>query len=308
MSHQLINQDSGNVEYYTDPKILAKMRELFRGTPDLDPASSQIANQHVQAKRYFTVEDDGLKQEWFGKVWMNHPFSKGEKLCKPNCKKKTCVDRGYHITSDLPGNVDWITKLVNDYENGGVEEALAICYASTSEGWFRPLHLYPQCYLTPRTNYYNQKGEKVPGVTKGSVITYLGTDVDRFCELFSEFGEIKLPYRPTPPSYVYIAGPYTHLDEDVMAYRAAELTAYAAKRMKEGAVVFSPITHGHNMAMTHSLPKETEYWRGAIEAMVPRAKAMEVLKLDGWDKSVGVALELDLCEQFGIPVTFVDQE
>ena len=193
MSHQLINQDSGNTEYYTDPAILAAAREVL-GHIDLDPASSVTANKFVQAKRIFTKVDDGLSRRWVGRIWQNHPFSKGEKACSDKCKKKTCVTRGHHISEDVPGNKDWIRKLVDSYNYGAVTEALCICFAATSEGWFQPLADFPQCYLSPRTNYYNEDGEKVSGVTKGSVVTYLGSDIKKFAEVFGRFGVVKVSY------------------------------------------------------------------------------------------------------------------
>lgn len=74
-AHQQINQTSGDVEYYTPPAIIAAAY-LVLGTIDLDPASSATANERVKAVRIFTKADDGLQQEWHGKVWMNHPFGK----------------------------------------------------------------------------------------------------------------------------------------------------------------------------------------------------------------------------------------
>jgi hypothetical protein len=146
--HQLINQDSGKTEYYTDPSIVESARRVLGGI-DLDPASSPIANKVVQAKKFFTIEDDGLTQNWSGRVWMNHPFQKGV-------------------------NKLWIQKLVKSFEAGDVEAAVCICYASTSEGWFQPLLRFPQCFPPRRTNYFLPDGTKKSGVTKGSVITYLG--------------------------------------------------------------------------------------------------------------------------------------
>ena len=66
---QLINQDSGDVEWYTPPEILDVARAVLGGF-DLDPFSCAVANERVQAARFFTKEDDALKQEWFGRVWM----------------------------------------------------------------------------------------------------------------------------------------------------------------------------------------------------------------------------------------------
>lgn len=64
---QLINQTSGDVEYYTPPFIIEAARRVMGGI-DLDPASSEIANRTVKATRYFTEADDGLQQEWNGRV------------------------------------------------------------------------------------------------------------------------------------------------------------------------------------------------------------------------------------------------
>lgn len=193
---KLLLQDSGDTEYYTDTQITDASREVM-GSIDLDPASSILANKYVKAGKIFTKEDDGLAQDWFGNTFMNHPFSKGEKACpedRSKCKKKSCRDRGYHIDEDIPSNADWINKLLFEYASGRVKQSCNICFAATSEGWFRPLHRFPQCYLIPRTNYYLPDGTKKEGVLKGSVVTYLGSHVDKFAKVFSKFGEVKIPY------------------------------------------------------------------------------------------------------------------
>lgn len=163
---QLINQDSGNTEWYTDPNIVNAARRVM-GKIDLDPASSEIANLSINADKIFTLDNDGLSQKWLGKVWMNHPFGKG--------------------TNSL-----WINKLEEEYKSGRVTEACCITFAATSEKWFKPLIKRPQCYLCPRTNYYLPNGTKKFGVTKGSVVTYYGTDYKKFADVFRNFGEVKV--------------------------------------------------------------------------------------------------------------------
>jgi len=191
-SSQLINQDSGDFEKYTPDEIINPTINVL-GKIDLDPASSLIANERINAKKIFTIKDNGLEKEWYGKVWMNHPFSKCEKKCKKNnCTKKKCKKRGYCIKVDLPSNKDWINKLIDSYVNGKVIEAICITYASTSETWFKPLHSYVQCYPYKRVNFMLPNGEKQSGVTKGSVITYLGYNVKRFADNFRKIGSIKI--------------------------------------------------------------------------------------------------------------------
>jgi hypothetical protein len=163
---QLINQDSGDFEYYTPPAILAAAR-LALGTIDLDPASSSQANKFVEARQFFSEADNGLAQLWYGHVWLNHPFSRN-------------------------GNRQWIQKLIYEHKSGRVTEACCITYAATSESWFRPLLSFPQCFLVPRTNYLLPNGLVKTGVTKGSVVTYLGPNLDSFTAAFSRLGVVKV--------------------------------------------------------------------------------------------------------------------
>ena len=196
-AHQQINQTSGNVEFHTPPKILKAVREVL-GRIDLDPASSARANLEVGAEKFYTKEQDGLNSKWKGKVWMNHPFGFAEKACDPRftskpCEKKICARRGYHQFMDYPGNAGWVNKLIESYESGQVREALCICFAATSETWFQPLiRNYPVCFLYPRTNYHNSKGRLVKGVSKGSVVFYLGRNVDAFKKVFASLGAVKI--------------------------------------------------------------------------------------------------------------------
>ena len=160
---QLINQDSGNFEYYTPIEFPDAAGEVM-GSIDLDPASSKQANEQIKALRFYS--EDGLNKPWFGNVWMNHPFSRSN-------------------------NPLWISHLVNWYESRNGLQACCITFAATSEVWFRPLLAYPQCFIHGRTNYYLPDGTKKKGVTKGSVITYLGENTEKFKEVFSQFGTVK---------------------------------------------------------------------------------------------------------------------
>ena len=161
----LINQDSGNFEYYTPIKLVEAAR-LVMGGIDLDPASSYKANELIKSTRYFNEDQDGLTRDWLGNIWLNHPFSR--------------------INNPL-----WINKLISEYENNNIDQACCITFAATSEKWFRPLLEYPQCFIHGRTNYYLFDGTKKKGVTKGCVVTYLGDKIPDFIEVFSQFGTVK---------------------------------------------------------------------------------------------------------------------
>lgn len=190
-NHQLINASSGNQEYFTPIHILDAVKETMGGI-DLDPASSEQANLRIKASLIHTKEDDGLKHHWFGRVFMNHPFGKPENPCPVNCEKPICKTRGFHITERLPGNEDWINHLMTEWQAKRVEEACCLTYACTSEKWFLPLLRLPQIYLVPRTNFILPDGKVKKGVTKGSVVTYLGANYGRFFHYFRHLGVGKI--------------------------------------------------------------------------------------------------------------------
>ncbi len=174
--HQLINQDSGEIEWFTPAVIIEAAREAMGGI-DLDPASCEKANTIVKATYFFDQEQDGLERNWGlfgigGSVWLNHPFSR---------------NRNYY----------WIKKLLDEFKAGNFRESCNITYAATSEEWFRPLLSYPQCFLHGRTAYIDSK-TMLPqrDVPKGSVVTYLGPKgkTRDFFNAFNKLGTVKVAY------------------------------------------------------------------------------------------------------------------
>jgi hypothetical protein len=59
---------SGKNEWLTPPYIIKELGDF-----DLDPCSP-INRPFETAKKYFTIEDNGLLQTWFGRVWCNPPY------------------------------------------------------------------------------------------------------------------------------------------------------------------------------------------------------------------------------------------
>lgn len=106
--------------------------------------------------------------------------------------------------------------------------------------------------------------------------------------------------------YVYLAGPYSHQDPKVRRMRYVALSKKAAELMRAGWVVYSPITHGHAIAVGNDLPVDFDWWRGQCFEMLRHAAKVLVLRLDGYPYSVGVAAEIELALQLNIPVDYID--
>lgn len=68
----------GNI-YLTPPWLINRVREdIFDNHIDLDPATETF--NPTQATKFYTIEDNGLDQKWFGNVWVNPPYGKGGAL------------------------------------------------------------------------------------------------------------------------------------------------------------------------------------------------------------------------------------
>jgi hypothetical protein len=57
-------------EWLTPPHVIEALGEF-----DLDPCSP-IVRPWDTAKKYYTIEDDGMIQNWEGRVWCNPPYGK----------------------------------------------------------------------------------------------------------------------------------------------------------------------------------------------------------------------------------------
>ena len=150
-------------EWYT-PALYTDAARRVLGAFDLDPASSADANTVVQAARYYTEEDDGLAQEWKGRVWMNPPYGR------------------------LAGA--FVARLAEQYDAGNVTAAVVlVSSAATSTLWFRPLWDGALCFTDHRINFNSVKGN-----TTGSIFAYLGPDRAAFHAEFTQFGTVVTRY------------------------------------------------------------------------------------------------------------------
>lgn len=164
--HQLINASASN-EWYT-PAPYVDAARLLMGGIDLDPASNPIANQAVKADRFYTIDDDGLAQEWAGRVFLNPP---------------------YGIEDGDSNQARWSRRLIEEYRAGNVTEAVLLVNAVPGNIWFAPLWDYPICFVGRRIRFYNEDTE-VSAPTHSNVFVYLGPQYARFVSIFSQFGVV----------------------------------------------------------------------------------------------------------------------
>ena len=170
---------SKNIECYTPANIINLALEVMDVNEfDLDPCSPNVdgSGTCVPAKTYYTKETDGLKQEWFGKVWMNPPYGK-------------------EIMS-------WTNKLVHEYETGNVTEAIALVPARTDTKWFQTTNPTAICCIRGRIKFLGQKNS----APFPSLAIYFGQDFNRFNGVFSRIGNINVPLSTVNKIYELGAG------------------------------------------------------------------------------------------------------
>jgi hypothetical protein len=150
-----------SIEWFTPEDIIAAAREVM-GAIELDPASCEQANGVVRATNYFTSENDGLTQEWHGRVWMNPPYGKDD---------------------GESNQARWLAKLIGEFQSGRVTEACAIFNSSTSDSWFGALWDFTLCFTRNRVKFW-RPGEPATSPRYGSVIVYMGPNPAAFAAAF----------------------------------------------------------------------------------------------------------------------------
>ena len=156
--------NSGLEDWWTPPAILAAARTAMGGI-DLDPCSSPAANEVVQALRIFSMEDDGLSQDWAGRVWMNPPF----RLAKIR---------------------QFTSKLISSLQSGEAEQACTITFLGLETDWGQSLLANANMLCVPRTRLKWPKEGTLTNTEPlvGSVVFGFSVDADRFSQAFEEIG------------------------------------------------------------------------------------------------------------------------
>ena len=164
-----VSNNSGENEWYTPPDIVSLARNVM-GKIDLDPASSDIANETIGAEEYYTMEDDGLEQEWHGNVWLNPPYA------QPFISK-------------------FASKVSQEYEAGNITQACVLVNNATETEWFRRIaaNAGAICFPGGRIKFLDPGGDASGAPLQGQAIIYLGKDINKFAEAFSLIGMVLCP-------------------------------------------------------------------------------------------------------------------
>lgn len=104
---------------------------------------------------------------------------------------------------------------------------------------------------------------------------------------------------------IYLASPYSHDDPAVKEKRFEIVCRAAAQFMKEGHHIFSPIAHTHPIAK-FGLPGGFEFWEPYDRAFLSMCSKLWVLKMDGWETSIGVGAEIEIFTKMGRKIEYFE--
>ena len=163
-----IHVSDDSYEWYTPKEVIEAAREVM-GEIDLDPATSTAAQENVRATHYYTKENNGLVQQWGGRVFCNPPYSAG--LAR-----------------------DFANRLKECYLTGVVEEGILLVNNATDTDWFQSLLTLNcmVCFPDGRLKFWSPNSDAL-AARQGQAVFYLGVNQDRFSEVFGRLGAVVRP-------------------------------------------------------------------------------------------------------------------
>jgi len=161
-----VGQNTGENEWYTPPVFIDAARYVMESI-DVDPASSDIANETVKATKYYTVEDDGLNQDWTGNVWMNPPYAQ-------------------------PLITQFTEKLTEKWDTGEIHQACVLVNNATETHWYQPMldRADAVCFIRGRVKFLDKEGNPGGAPLQGQTVLYFGGNVEKFNKAFGELGKV----------------------------------------------------------------------------------------------------------------------
>ena len=154
-----IHHSSESNEWYTPPEWIELAREVMGGI-DIDPASCETAQKNVQAKYFYTQEEDGFNKDWHGRLWLNPPYGPRSKA------------------NNIYGAGAWMEKAIAQFDAGNVIEGFLLLRVTGSKGIRDLESRFPRCSVGILP-FINEEGNLQTGVGHDSIFFHLTENPDK---------------------------------------------------------------------------------------------------------------------------------
>lgn len=165
---------SGTQFWHTPDWLLEEVRGFLGGCIDLDPCSDEHAQARVQARYFYTEEQDGLDRlnAWFGNMFVNPAF-------------------GMRLGKSLQGL--FLERAIEEHVNNpAVGNIVLLLKSSVGYKWLTSAYAYPICFLSKKIAFHSLCGNTTNANPHGSILVFIGSknrEAD-FCRTFSQYGYI----------------------------------------------------------------------------------------------------------------------
>lgn len=109
---------------------------------------------------------------------------------------------------------------------------------------------------------------------------------------------------------VYLASPFSHTSNKVMLKRRKDIDSIGAKLQckHRNVAIFPPITISDTYAKISKgkLGHTFDSWRKIDFYTISKCDEVWVVKMEGWDRSIGVIAEIEYAKSLKIPVKFIN--
>ena len=166
-----VSFNSGENEWYSPPDLIEAARQTMGGI-DLDPASSEIANKTVKAKKFYSIDDDGLAHKWAGRIFMNPPYAQ-------------------------PLMTQFAEMVCTEFKANQITQAVVLVNNATETEWFQSMLSMAAavCFLKGRVKFLDMKGNPGGAPLQGQAMLYFGDKVKEFKAAFDGKGQVMIHAR-----------------------------------------------------------------------------------------------------------------
>jgi 16S rRNA G966 N2-methylase RsmD len=157
-------------DWYTPKKYIESAKKVFDGEIHFDPFSCHEANLLIQAKSYFTKNDDAFLLDWpkAKSVWCNPPYERG------------LINKSVDTVITYASNMDVDTQII------------MVVNSSTDTSWYQKLlkHSSAMCFTNHRIKFIYANSRASTGNTRGQTFFYFGNDSCNFKLHFEQYGVV----------------------------------------------------------------------------------------------------------------------